>query len=75
MFSTSRPDICYASLLSQAAAHEVSMDGQARGEATDPIVLHDEDGQAFAFRPLRVLRDEADLPAHVGRSSEAGSAR
>jgi hypothetical protein len=37
------------------------MDGQARGEATEPIVLHDEDGQAFAFRPLRVLRDGADL--------------
>jgi hypothetical protein len=61
MFSTSRPDICYASLLSQAAPYEVHMDGQAGGEATDPIVLHDEDGQAFAFRPLRVLRDGADL--------------
>jgi hypothetical protein len=37
------------------------MDGQARGEVTDRIVLHDEDGRAFAFRPLRVLRDGADL--------------
>jgi len=37
------------------------MDGQAGGEATEPIVLHDEDGQAFAFRPLRVLRDGAHL--------------
>jgi hypothetical protein len=37
------------------------MDGQARGEAEEPIVLHDEEGQAFAFRPLRALRDGADL--------------
>ncbi len=37
------------------------MDGQAGGEETDLIVLHDEDGRAFAFRPLRVLRDGADL--------------
>jgi hypothetical protein len=37
------------------------MDGQARGEGTDPIVLHDVDGTAFAFRPLRVLRDGVDL--------------
>ena len=25
------------------------MDAEARGEVMDPIVLHDEDGQAFAF--------------------------
>ncbi len=37
------------------------MDAKARGEVTDPIVLHDEDGRAFAFRPLRALRDGADL--------------
>ncbi len=37
------------------------MDGQAGGEAADPIVLHDEDGQAFAFRPLRVLREGPDV--------------
>ncbi len=37
------------------------MDGQAGGEAAEPIVLHDEDGRAFAFRPVRVLRDGSDL--------------
>jgi hypothetical protein len=37
------------------------MDGGARGEVEDPVVLHDEDGTAFAFRPLRALRDGADL--------------
>lgn len=28
------------------------MDSDVRGEVTAPIVLHDEDGQPFAFRPL-----------------------
>jgi len=28
---------------------------------TSPIVLRDEDGQAFAFRPLRALRDGTDV--------------
>jgi hypothetical protein len=37
------------------------MDNDARGEVTGLIVLHDEDGRAFAFRPLRALRDGADL--------------
>lgn len=32
------------------------MDNEARGEVTTPIVLHDEDGQAFPFLPLRVIR-------------------
>ena len=37
------------------------MDNGARGGAMDRVVLHDEDGQAFAFLPLRVIRDRADL--------------
>jgi hypothetical protein len=37
------------------------MDAQARGEVDDRIVLHDEDDQAFACRPLRVLRDGPQL--------------
>jgi hypothetical protein len=37
------------------------MDAQAGGEVPDPIVLRDEDGRAFAFRPIRALRDGADL--------------
>ncbi len=37
------------------------MDNEARGEVTAPIVLQDEDGQAFAFLPVRVIRDGADL--------------
>jgi hypothetical protein len=56
-----RRRFCYPFLLSQAAADEVPMDAQAGGEVPDPIVLHDEDGRAFAFRPIRALRDGADL--------------
>jgi hypothetical protein len=54
------------------------MDGQARGEASEPIVLH-EDGQAFAFRqfiePVADERFPADLHACVERASERRGAQ
>jgi len=35
------------------------MDSEARGEATAPVVLNDEDGEALAFLSLRVIHDGA----------------
>jgi hypothetical protein len=48
------------------------MDQQAGGEATGRIVLHDEEGKAFAFRPVRVLRDGPDLFL-IGEREGAGT--